>query len=398
MLHLMDDRSTLLMIRYKAEDGSWKRAHPARAANGRLRNGTAMIGGVPTPVEQFCYQVRHYEDRKTKWTTVGANAADAEAQRLTIQQQVSIRAAAPEANMVVVEGPQRRTLKETAAEFVRMKEESHRLESAMKARMVAEEFIQVVKKTYVDEIKPTDFAKFHSALFKRGLSDRTVSNKHGHLSSWLVYGGIDKSIITPAPRYEETLPTIYERDQITTLLGEADPYMTMVINIAWKCGLRDQELMYLEFSDINQHEHTLRVQGKKEYGFKVKDSEQRDIPLMDDLLDDLKAWKKSHPKQSLVLALNGKPNTHLRRMLQHVARKAGLNCGKCNGCRSNDRVCENYTLHHFRRTYITTMLRKGWDLRTVQAWAGHSDLASTMRYLRPAAGEEVRAKLKAMEW
>src|ERR1035441_6367020 len=159
----MDNRSTLLMIRYKAEDGSWKRAHPARAANGRLRNGTAMIGVVPTPVEQFCYQVRHYEDRKTKWTTVGTNAADAEAQRLTVQQQVSIRAAAPEANMVVVEGPVRRTLKETAAEYIKMKEDSRHLEAAAQAKLVTKAFMEVVRKTYVDEIKPTDFSKFHQA-------------------------------------------------------------------------------------------------------------------------------------------------------------------------------------------------------------------------------------------
>jgi integrase len=395
----MDDRSTLLMIRYKAENGSWKRAHPARAANGRLKNGMALIEGKQTLVGQYCYQVRHYEDRKTKWTSVGKGAADAEAQRLTIQQRVSIRAAATEANMEVIESPAPRTLKETAAEYIKMKEDSRHLEAAAQARLVTKAFLQVVKKTYVNEIKPTDFSKFHQALWRQGMADRTVSNKHDRLASWLTYAGIDKSIIPAAPRYEEALPTIYERDQVSTLLGAADDYMSMVINLAWKCGLRDQELMYLEFSDINWREHTIRVQGKKEFKFKVKDSEQRDIPVMDDLFDDLKAWEKSHPKQSLVLANGeGKPNGHLLRMLKHLAKKASLNCGKCAGCKSKAQECENYTLHHFRRTYITTMLRKGWDLRTVQAWAGHSDLGSTMRYLRPAAGDEVRNKLKAMNW
>ena len=399
MLRFVDDRSALLMIRYKAEDGSWRRAYPARAANGRLKTGMALVDGEQMLVSQYYYQVRHYEDRKTKWTTVGTNAADAEAQRLTIQQQVSIRAAAPEANMVVVEGPVRRTLKETAAEYIKMKEDSRHLEAAAQAKLVTKAFMEVIKKTFVDEIKPTDFSKFHQALWKQGMADRTVSNKHERLASWLAYAGIDKSIIPAAPKYEEALPTIYERDQVGTLLGEADEYMKMVINIAWKCGLRDQELMYLEFSDINWRDHTLRIQRKDEFGFRVKDSEQRDIPIMDDLFADLMAWNKSHPGQSLVLAnSDGKPNGHLLRTLKHLAKKAGLNCGKCRGCKSKAHECENYTLHHFRRTYITTMLRKGWDLRTVQAWAGHSDLASTMRYLRPAAGDEVRNKLRAMEW
>ena len=361
----MDDRSTLLMIRYKAEDGFWKRAHPARAGNGRLRNGVVMIGGKPTPVEQFCYQVRHYVDRKTVWTTVGVKASDAEAQRLTIGKQIKIRADAPVANMVVVEGPERRTLRKTAAEYIKMKEDSHHMEAAAQARHVTREFMDTIKKIYVDEIKPTDFSRFHSALFKRGLKARTVANKHARLLSWLIYAGIDRTVVPEAPRYEEGRPTIYERDQISTLFGAADEYMTMVMQIAWKCGLREQELMYLEFSDINWNEHTLRVQGKNEYGFKVKDSEQRDIPIMDDLYAELQAWKQSHPKQSLVLANeDGKREGHLLRLLKQLAKKARLNCGRCDGCKSTDE-CENYTLHHFRRTFITTMLHKGWDSRTV---------------------------------
>jgi integrase len=52
-----------------------------------------------------------------------------------------------------------------------------------------------------------------------------------------------------------------------------------------------------------------------------------------------------------------------------------------------------------QRTYITKMLRglKG-DLRTVQAYAGHKDIASTMRYLVPESTEEAQAKVDAIKW
>jgi hypothetical protein len=135
LIRFMDDRSTLLMIRYKAGDGNWKRAYPACAGNSRLKNGVAINEGIPTPVNEFCYQVRYYENRKTRSTTVGTNAAEAENQRLTIQQKVSIRAAAPEANLVVVEGPVRKTLKATAAEYIKMKEDSRHLEAAAQAKL-----------------------------------------------------------------------------------------------------------------------------------------------------------------------------------------------------------------------------------------------------------------------
>jgi integrase/recombinase XerD len=40
-------------------------------------------------------------------------------------------------------------------------------------------------------------------------------------------------------------------------------------------------------------------------------------------------------------------------------------------------------LHEFRATFATRSLWAGVDLRTVQEWMGHTDLASTLRYLKP---------------
>jgi integrase/recombinase XerD len=48
---------------------------------------------------------------------------------------------------------------------------------------------------------------------------------------------------------------------------------------------------------------------------------------------------------------------------------------------------QNFWLHKFRATFATTCLRGGADIRTVQKWLGHVDLASTMRYLQAARGE-----------
>ena len=64
-------------------------------------------------------------------------------------------------------------------------------------------------------------------------------------------------------------------------------------------------------------------------------------------------------------------------MLKRMAHRAGLNCGRCGGCREIDE-CQEYTLNRFRRIYLTTLLRNGIDLRTVQAYAGHKDLATDL--------------------
>jgi hypothetical protein len=36
------------------------------------------------------------------------------------------------------------------------------------------------------------------------------------------------------------------------------------------------------------------------------------------------------------------------------------------------------------------------DLRTAMEWLGHTDTASTLRYLRPAEGKEAQAKMDAV--
>ena len=267
---------------------------------------------------------------------------------------------------MVVKDEARLTLKGTASAYIVDTLGRGATEAAEQARLVTSEFIGVCrkrKKEYIDEITRDDIYTFWTTLRARGCGPRTVANKHARLNSWLKFAGLDKSMIPPKPRYEDTLPTIYEPDETATLLANADKYMEVCILIGLKCGLRDQELQHLEFSDLNWAEGTLRVQGKPRWGFHVKTWEQRDIPVPDAAL----------------------------------ARQAGLNCGRCDGCHERGE-CREFTLHKFRRTYITTLLRQGIDLRTVQAYAGHKDIASTMRYLRPASGTEARSKVNAVTW
>jgi integrase len=91
------------------------------------------------------------------------------------------------------------------------------------------------------------------------------------------------------------------------------------------------------------------------------------------------------------------PDGHLLRRLKGLAKDAGLNCGACSTCIEGEE-CERWFLHKFRATYITTLLRAGMDLRTVMKLSGHSDLASVMRYLRPAEGTEVQNRVNAIQW
>jgi integrase len=156
--------------------------------------------------------------------------------------------------------------------------------------------------------------------------------------------------------------------------------------------------MYLCWSDVNFSTRTLLVRAKPDLGFMPKDKEQRELPLSNDLLQMLQAWKDSHPKTRLVIGTRtDQPNTKLLRTLKRLVHAAGLHCGVCSGCKERNE-CEVWFLHKFRATYCTKLLRTGMDVRTVQALMGHSDLESTMRYLRPSETSAVRDRVAAINW
>ena len=396
---IMESRAAILMLRYKSADGTWKRAEVARGANGRAKPGHVKIGNELVKVEGGIYQVRYYQDRQAKYASVGRDANAAETQRRRLEQQTTVKADAKQAGIAVIEPEACKTIATAAKAYISDAEARGATEAAEQARLVTAEFQRIVRKTFIDEVSREDILRFLTALGKRGCSDRTISNKFARMKSWLLFSGLKKDVMPPKPKYEVKLPTVYTSDQISSILGAAGDYMALAIRLALNCGLREQELIHLEWSDLFTDEKLIRIQGKPQYDFKVKDSEQREVPVPDALLSDLLKWKADRKGITLILANeNGKPNSHLLRALKRLAKNAGLNCGHCAGCKDTVRECRQWNLHKFRRTYCTTLLRNGVDLRTVQALAGHADLDSTLRYLRPAAAKEINARINAISW
>ena len=74
---------------------------------------------------------------------------------------------------------------------------------------------------------------------------------------------------------------------------------------------------------------------------------------------------------------------NLRESLLH----RGRNCGDGLGCIGG---CSHHVLSIGSATWS---LWAGVDLRTVQQWLGHSDMESTMRYLKPSRSQAVHAKV-----
>lgn len=384
----------------EGERATWKRYRVAIGRNGKIRPDYVLINNQQVHCPMGHYELRFYEGSKVRYENVGTNATTAVTKKLAKEKALAAKTAADAAGIRLVEEVGRKNLRKTADSYVTDRENAGRIEASRQARLALDEFIASTGRTFVDEITRDDVYKFQADLKKRGCAPRTVANKHQRLRSFLAFAGFDpKKIMPDKPKYEESLPTVYTAQEVGALLAAADDYMQLVIELGLKCGLRELEIVYLEWPDIHWQDKILRVQGKPNWGFAVKDAEQREVPIPDDLLAHLEGWKKDHGKDRLVLGTNsGKPNMHLLRQLKRLVNRAELQCGVCEGCTGKIKECAEWTLHKLRRTYATTLLRNGVDVRTVMKFCGWSDMETAMRYIRPAGSKETQAAISAIQF
>jgi integrase len=401
-----------LMRRVKTDQG-WGHYPAAYAANGRVKPFVAIVGGREVKLETGYYELRYYEGSKLRFESLpGISPADAENARRKKEAQLSVVKAAKNADVQIVPtDPKRKRLADQLSVFIDDKLGRGAEEAAEVNKRAFDEFLAITGVEYADEITDETIRQYHREMAKRGRSKRTVHNRDANVKSFLRYCGFDTKGLTKAPKYDKTMPEIYTDDELTSLYRSiSDPKQNMLYRLLVETGIREQEAMYLEWGDIDSQTKKLRVHSKPKWDFRVKDFEERELMLSEDMLARIKEYKTNHVVGSgLIFDRNGTPDGHMLRTLKHLVRDAGLNCGICAGCNSKGRECERWFLHKFRATFATKLLRPhlnkqtglmepGQDIVTVQKMMGHSDLTSTMRYLRPAEGASVQAAVNSIYW
>ena len=183
------------------------------------------------------------------------------------------------------------------------------------------------------------------------------------------------------PTYVEEEPEVYEQEDLDKFFAACTPEEWLYFQFFLCTGMREQEVMHTYIRDISFQSSVVRVSGKPEFKWKPKKNKGREIPLPTRLIEPLRRHIDARKDDSPLLfptSSDGKPEGHFLRMCKDIATRAGFT-------NLND-----FYLHKFRATFATACLQNGIDLATVQAWMGHTDLASTMRYLRPARGLKVK--------
>jgi site-specific recombinase XerD len=169
------------------------------------------------------------------------------------------------------------------------------------------------------------------------------------------------------PKQYSPLPTVLSQAEVEALLGTLrHPVYLAIAMVLYGAGLRIEEALALEVSDIDGARGVLRVRHGK-------GNRAREVRLSPALYQWLRRyWDKERPQQPYLFASRrtGRPPTQdtVRQAFALAAEQA--------------RITKPVRPHVLRHSYATHLLDAGTDVRVIQALLGHRSLQTTMRYTR----------------
>jgi len=352
------------------------------AANGRVKPDLVIVNGEQERHPEGAYYLEWRENGRRVRLSVGKDAADASARRLRKEADLN---AVNNGAAIVPEGKDgHRSIAASVADYLDETKLTKKPKTLAAYGTALAYFVECCHKLNLEDIDRRDLLKFHAFLRDdKEQAPRSCWNKFANVMSFLKANGI-RGLVgkNDWPRFVEEEPEVYEREELDTLFAKCNADERLWYEFFLMTGMREQEVMHTYWTDVNLTSHTVRVSHKPDRGWTPKAYKEREIPIPAKLVKSLKALKtKSDKACNLVFPTAGcRPKLDFLDCLKAVVERADLNP-------------DGFWLHKFRATFATWSLWAGVDLRTVQQWLGHSDMESTMRYLKPSRSQQVRDKV-----
>ena len=295
-----------------------------------------------------------------------------------------------------------RSLEELIGEFeegLKNKQRKTRtVESYMKSLEQFQEFCASVNVKTVEQIDKNVILRFVGWMEKNletrqgGHPNNTYRNKLKDIRVFLIEIGVGLPLKPKDwPKEVRARKEKYSVEAIQKML-EATSTVERHTNNSWtpeddkdlvhfllKTGFRDDEIAHAQYSDINFKNGTVNVTAKPKGTFpgqpglswtpKNNSAREKDIVIDDALLKRLQKRKDRYQTKSNGLIFPnsvGKPNNHLIRVIQRLAKEAGVE-GRIG-------------LHKFRKTFAT-LIAKEEGIEAARVLLGHEDIVTTQRYL-----------------
>lgn len=227
-----------------------------------------------------------------------------------------------------------------------------------------------------------DLRRYAAQLGEQGMSKATVARKLAAISAFysgmvrLGRIGANPADLVPAPKRDQHLPRVLDRDEAANLLDRIPARTPLelrdraMFEVAYSCGLRADELIGLDLESVDFESERVRIEGK---GGKT-----RLVPLGEPARDAISRWldrgrgrlSKDPAERALFVSKSGK-----RLHSSDVRRRLSLWV-------DNAAIAGGVSPHALRHSFATHLLQGGADLRAIQELLGHSSVSTTQVYTR----------------
>jgi integrase len=212
-------------------------------------------------------------------------------------------------------------------------------------------------------------------MVERGAKAGTRRQMQAVLRSVLCKHAVETGLLDEPPRFpklpksgRKIMHTLTD-EELERLISVSQPRHQLVFMLAAFAGLRSGEVRGLRWRDVDLKAGELIVRQSICHGVAAapKSGHERVIPLTSDLRTALNQCKRKERESPV--ALNSRGGTWTEYSLVNAFRRASGRAG-LNGWR----------FHDLRHYFVTALFRAGVPAPTVQALAGHSNLATTQYY------------------
>ena len=239
-------------------------------------------------------------------------------------------------------------------------------------------------------IDPRMLRRFAGVISERGASKTTVARKLAAIRTFFRFlvdrGELEASPadLVATPKRDSYLPRVLKPAEVAELL-ERIPAGTplelrdrALFELAYGAGLRAEELVSLDVTDLDPDAEELRVTGKGSKTRVVPAGEpawralERYLERGRPALASRSAGRRAEP--AVFVSKSGRriSTSDVRRRLTISTRRAALDGG--------------VSPHTLRHSFATHLLEGGADLRAIQELLGHSSISTTQTYTRVESG------------
>jgi integrase/recombinase XerD len=397
-------------VKVAAPDGvSWSLAPALFDSKGRVRRDHVIVDTRDEVHTEGSYYLEWWDGGKRYREAAGPNAFDAAEKMRVKQAELSAirNGIIPPAPPVEALKP-RTTLSQALDGYIDYVRFHRSLRTFRTYRPILQSFKSFCRKSHVDEVERQDLLDFATDCLKRGQKGKSIYNKLVVISQVMKQHGRAKLLnAADWPSFVETVRPIYEDAELEKLFHVCTALEQIRFKFYLMSGFRDAEGRFVTWRDVDFKHMAVRVTAKTHWGFHPKNWEEREVPVPQKLITMLQHYRdpKASQDDPVFPSATGRPDGAMLEKLKAVAHRGKLNCGHCavphklddgvvriNRCAEGP-YCRRWFLHKFRHTYATRHLQDGIDIRTLQQWMGHRDIASTMVYLKGVRNKDIQARI-----